>query len=65
MFITYMGTLQNVEHENVQDNIIYTGEKFLDRSMLPQSALDYYDSTYASKKKPHPKKLRFMNRMGR
>ncbi len=50
--------------QNVQDNIIYTGEKFLDRSMLPQSALDYYDSTYARKGKPHPKRIAIYEQNG-
>ena len=43
--------------QNVQSNITYTGEKFIDRSMLPKSALDYYDSTYARSDNPHPKRI--------
>lgn len=43
--------------ENVQSNITYTGEKFIDRKLLPQEALDYYDSVYGTTSNPHPKRI--------
>lgn len=32
--------------------------------MFPQIVLDYYDSTYATKKNPHPKTLSFYEQNG-
>ena len=43
--------------QNIQTNITYTGEKFVTRDILPQFALDYYDSIYGKPSNPHPKRI--------
>ena len=50
--------------KNVQSNITHTGEKFLTRDMLPQSALDYYDSIYGKPNNPHPKRIAIYEQNG-
>ena len=51
--------------QNIQSNITYTGEKFISRSMLPQEALDYYDSVYAKPNNPHPKRIAVYEQNGK
>lgn len=50
--------------QNIQSNITYTGEKFLTRDMLPQEALNYYDSVYGRPNNPHPKRIAIYEQNG-
>ena len=50
--------------KNIQSNITYTGEKFLNRKLLPKDVLEYYDSVYGTKSNPHPKRIAIFEENG-
>lgn len=50
--------------KNIQSNITYTGEKFINRKLLPKDALEYYDSVYGTKSNPHPKRIAIFEENG-
>lgn len=50
--------------KNIQSNITYTGEKILNRKLLPKDVLEYYDSVYGTKSNPHPKRIAIFEENG-
>ena len=50
--------------KNIQSNITYTGEKLINRKLLPKDALEYYDSVYGTKSNPHPKRIAIFEENG-
>lgn len=60
----YHSFVDALDDKHLVSNITYTGEKFLNRKLLPKDVLEYYDSVYGTKSNPHPKRIAFFEESG-